>query len=296
MSICSATFILRDGQWQPTSCDTENIKFVCKWNNQPIPTPPPPGDCPDGWEDIGGENCYKFFPYTYVSIQFILNLSSLDKTFFQVTWEAARAACLEEMGSDGHHADLASIHSQAESDLLAVRAVSMNSPWIGLVRARDGSLSWTDESALDFENWEAGEPNSIDGDGEDCVQMYDYNGKWNDASCIYMYQDYICMTSKRKSVTKCQITLCIHRIRLLVAQTTSEPPTTEPQTEPNTTPATDPTTTDWQPDTPSTTAWNPDNPTTTTRKTTPTQADNGGETPSKRKFEDLVHNFHLHVY
>ena len=92
------------------------------------------------------------------------------------------------------------------------------------------------------------------------------------------------MTSKRKSVTECQITLCIHRIHLLVAQTTSEPPTTEPQTEPNTTPATDPTTTDWQPDTPSTTAWNPDNPTTTTRKTTPTQADNGGETPSKRKF------------
>ena len=69
-----------------------------------------------------------------------------------------------------------------------------------------------------------------------------------------------------------------------VAQTTPEPPTTEPQTEPNTTPATEPTkTTEWQPDTPSTTAWNPDNPTTTTQKTTPTQANNGGETPSKRK-------------
>ena len=24
------------------------------------PTPPPPSDCPDGWEDIGGQKCYKF--------------------------------------------------------------------------------------------------------------------------------------------------------------------------------------------------------------------------------------------
>ena len=39
----------------------------------------------------------------------------------------------------------------------------MYGPWIGLVRAMDGSLSWSDESALDFENWEAGEPNSTPG-------------------------------------------------------------------------------------------------------------------------------------
>ena len=42
----------------------------------------------------------------------------------------------------------------------------------GLARARDGSISWMDESALDFENWADGEPNSVEGDGEDCVQMY----------------------------------------------------------------------------------------------------------------------------
>ena len=81
----------------------------------------------------------------------------------------------------------------------------MYGPWIGLVRGGDGSLSWTDGSALDFENWETGEPNSIPGDGEDCTQMYEWNGKWNDAHCEFMYQDYICMTKKRKSLSESQM-------------------------------------------------------------------------------------------
>ena len=104
------------------------------------------------------------------------------------------------MGADGHHADLASVHSQAEAELLAARVSAMYSPWIGLVRAMDGSLSWSDESALDFEYWEAGEPNSVTGDGEDCVQMYEWSGRWNDAHCTDMYLDYICMTNKRNSL------------------------------------------------------------------------------------------------
>ena len=49
---------------------------------------------------------------------------------------------------------------------------SSNYRTAGLARARDGSISWMDESALDFENWADGEPNSVEGDGEDCVQMY----------------------------------------------------------------------------------------------------------------------------
>merc|ERR1719239_290652 len=43
----------------------------------------PTGDCLDGWEDIGGVNCYKFFHGAYVS------------------WVEARDACLNEVGSDG---------------------------------------------------------------------------------------------------------------------------------------------------------------------------------------------------
>ena len=110
----------------------------------------------------------------------------------QSSWHEASTACWQEIGAEGRHGNLASIHSQEENDLLAAWLASRNSPdpwiggtqdtcgsslltllhWSGLARARDGSISWMDESALDFENWADGEPNSVEGDGEDCVQMY----------------------------------------------------------------------------------------------------------------------------
>ena len=39
----------------------------------------PTGDCPDGWEDIGGVNCYKFFHRAYVSV--ILSISVPKSSF-----------------------------------------------------------------------------------------------------------------------------------------------------------------------------------------------------------------------
>ena len=101
-----------------------------------------------------------------------------------------------ELGSDGYNADLASVHSQAEADLLGARGASMNMnrPWIGMVR-NQGSLVWTDGSALDFENWKNGEPNNWGG-REHCGHILnDWSGKWNDNECDNNF-DYICMTSK----------------------------------------------------------------------------------------------------
>ena len=92
-------------------------------------------------------------------------------TLFQVTWVEARDACLNEVGSNGYNANLASVHSQAEADLLAARVISVSRPWIGMVRYQ-GSLVWTDGSALDFENWENGQPNNWR-HTEDCVQIND---------------------------------------------------------------------------------------------------------------------------
>ena len=58
----------RETKWFQANCD-ESYKFVCKWTNASKPSPPPPSPCPDDWEDIGGEKCYKFKldSYAYVS-------------------------------------------------------------------------------------------------------------------------------------------------------------------------------------------------------------------------------------
>ena len=47
-------------KWYSTQCG-ETHRYVCKWNNSPLPTTPPPGGCPgDDWQDIGGDHCYYF--------------------------------------------------------------------------------------------------------------------------------------------------------------------------------------------------------------------------------------------
>ena len=101
---------------------------------------------------------------------------------------------MNEVGSDGYNANLASVHSQAEANLLAARVASMNHPWIGGVRYQ-GSFAWTDGSAPDFENWDMGEPNNWGG-AENCAHIIAWSGNWNDKGCNNDL-DYICMTSKR---------------------------------------------------------------------------------------------------
>ena len=58
----------RETKWFQANCD-ETYQSVCKWTNASKPSPPPPSPCPDDWEDIGGEKCYKFKldSYAYVS-------------------------------------------------------------------------------------------------------------------------------------------------------------------------------------------------------------------------------------
>eukprot|EP00090_Calanus_glacialis_P023847 TRINITY_DN3698_c0_g1_i11.p1 TRINITY_DN3698_c0_g1~~TRINITY_DN3698_c0_g1_i11.p1 ORF type:complete len:817 (-),score=174.96 TRINITY_DN3698_c0_g1_i11:226-2388(-) len=168
----------RETKWFQANCEETN-EFVCKWTNATAPTPPPPGPCPDGWEDIGGEKCYKF---------------KLDLYF---TWEEARSDCFMEVGSDGKHGDLISLHSEQEANLVAQKAsqVGWQNFWTGLARGGDGSFSWVDESPYDFEFWLAGEPNAIDGDGEDCVEAYYVTAEWNDAFCSE-YKGAVCMVDK----------------------------------------------------------------------------------------------------
>ena len=109
--------------------------------------------------------------------------------------------CWQQIGADGQHAELASVHSQHEADMIAqylAYSPSYTNTWIGLSRASDGSFSWIDRSAYDFEYWYDGEPNSNGSDGEDCVEIYSWSSaQWNDAHCSNAMNDYICMTNKR---------------------------------------------------------------------------------------------------
>ena len=171
-----------DDKWYPAGCE-ESHRAVCKWNTSPRPTTPPPGDCPgDQWQDIGGQACYY-----------------LDRVNEVMSWHEARSTCWMMTGPDGGKADLVSLHSQAEQDLLKERLLTETGQnvWLGLARGGDGTWSWVDESAFDFQFWADGEPNGSGEDGEDCVELYTvWDGKWNDAYCND-YKGILCMANKR---------------------------------------------------------------------------------------------------
>ena len=104
-------------------------------------------------------------------------------------------------GPDGGSADLPSVHSQAEEELLTKTLLTQTSQnvWLGLARGGDGAFSWVDGSGLDYEYWADGEPNGSGSDGEDCVELITaWDGKWNDAAC-WDYKGIVCMANKRES-------------------------------------------------------------------------------------------------
>ena len=178
-----------DDKWYQAGCQ-ETHRAVCKWNTSPRPTTPPPGDCPgDQWQDIGGDHCYYFGELNEV-----------------VSWHEARTTCWMMKGPDGANADLASLHSEAEGELLTQRLLAQTGQnvWLGLARGGDGSWSWVDQSPLDFTFWADGEPNGSGSDGEDCVELYTtWDGKWNDAYCND-YKGILCMANKRNTNTLLQ--------------------------------------------------------------------------------------------
>ena len=90
-----------------------------------------------------------------------------------------------------------SLHNEQEANLVAQKAIQVGYQnfWTGLARGGDGSFSWVDGSPYDFEFWLDGEPNSQEGDYEDCVEAYYMTAQWNDAACTDL-KGVVCMTDK----------------------------------------------------------------------------------------------------
>lgn len=97
------------------------------------------------------------------------------------SWDGARTQCAAFSG------DLLRLDDEAESGVvvaLAEPASAQEGAWyIGLSdSAARGAFAWVDGGGLDFASWLAGEPNDAGGD-EDCVEMDQGAGGWNDIPC-----------------------------------------------------------------------------------------------------------------
>lgn len=122
--------------------------------------------CDDGWM-LYGPSCYK------IEIKY-------------ADWLTARGNCMND-----HSANLIDIRSRGEQEFIQGKLADHDF-WIGLHTRTGETRKWTwavDETDLDYENWNTGEPNNMEGE-ENCVEMYLF-GKWNDIRCINRLP-YIC--------------------------------------------------------------------------------------------------------
>merc|ERR1712098_121128 len=138
-------------------------------------------ECPEGWVFLGNlstgqtQRCYKVLEQ-------------------HLTQPEALAACRALVPG----ADLASIHSLEENDLLYEYAYHFggfgdSGYWIGATdAAKEGTWTWTDGSSWDFAEW--GDPEYEHGQGgptENCVftSMFGHSGlvEWDDYNCDCEY-------------------------------------------------------------------------------------------------------------
>uniref|UniRef100_A0A3P9IBC0 C-type lectin domain-containing protein n=1 Tax=Oryzias latipes TaxID=8090 RepID=A0A3P9IBC0_ORYLA len=95
-------------------------------------------------------------------------------------WDEAREFCR------ARRADLVVIKTEEEKTFLF--ALRDKSVWIGLTdKVLEGTWKWVDGSPLTLKFWEEKQPDNGNGmvafGEEDCVQIRDTPGSWNDISC-----------------------------------------------------------------------------------------------------------------
>ncbi|CAM5119923.1 unnamed protein product [Natator depressus] len=167
-----------DGTWKTASCD-QKFFSVCKQSDVMAPTDSPQlfGRCPESEEHRSWVH-YRSHCY-YIE-------SSYTRNWAQASRECTRL-----------DATLASIEDHAESIFLSHSIKPLESKissfWTGMSKNVNGQWLWRDNTAVDFVNWNEGEPSSYG--NEKCVEMYASSGYWNDAQCSYK-RGYICKKSE----------------------------------------------------------------------------------------------------
>ncbi|XP_033107429.1 macrophage mannose receptor 1-like isoform X2 [Anneissia japonica] len=191
-----------EGYWDDTKCSDQH-PVLCKYSLAPIPTNPPdlPGTCQTGWEPFGSY-CYYF---------------ELEKGS-TISWPEAQFSCAQ-IG-----ANLASIHTKADNDFISKKATDSGLDlWVGLYRIDAGGFAWSDNSPIDYSNWNNGVPSTIyNGEHENCVEVLRPYGKWNNIEC-YNHQGYVCRIEKTpltRMTTKPNVPITTQRHRTIVNQTT----------------------------------------------------------------------------
>mmetsp|Transcript_44257 Transcript_44257/g.90329 ORF Transcript_44257/g.90329 Transcript_44257/m.90329 type:complete len:568 (+) Transcript_44257:78-1781(+) len=166
------------GIWCPSGyTDGDNCKFHCDnfgINNE--------------YGNYYDEGCgdYPDFP---------VEICTDDKCFYtpkdkKGTWAVATEEC-EALGGS-----LASILSEEEEAIVQrlSRNSGQNSLWIGLDdRQTEGTYTWSDESAFEFEKYRSGQPNDDNNPAQDCTRWFDDG--WQDKPCEEGDFAFVCSSS-----------------------------------------------------------------------------------------------------
>ncbi|XP_032929413.1 macrophage mannose receptor 1-like [Catharus ustulatus] len=183
------------GLWNDINCGSAS-KFVCEKHNSSInstlPSPLPPGGCPESWAFFNNK-CFKVFA---------------SNTTRNLMWHAARDVCFSLGGN------LATIpNEQVQAFLFYHLKYATTNVWIGMNDInRESTFLWTDGSSVSYTNWVNGAPEkqqsyfdfyeyeklTDDVLETDCVFIMKSDGKWKDDSCDNE-RGYVCQMNSLPS-------------------------------------------------------------------------------------------------